>query len=316
MRIVFMGTSDFAVPVLDALVAAGHDVVAAYSQPPRPGGRRGKQPTPSPVQVRAESLGIAVRTPATLRDADAQAAFAALGADTAVVAAYGLILPQPILDAPGHGCLNVHASLLPRWRGAAPIQRAILSGDAETGVCIMQMEAGLDTGPVLLREATPIGGKTAGELTAEMAVMGGRLMVRVLADLPAFSPQLQPSDGVTYAGKVDKAETRLDFTQPAEQVERQVRAFNPPGAYLEFAGERVRILACTYSCEPRNPAIQAASSAALDPRVLGGTVLDDGLTIRCGEGSITPTLVQRAGRAVMTADELLRGFPIPAGTRL
>ncbi|MBN8807485.1 MAG: methionyl-tRNA formyltransferase [Sphingomonas sp.] len=318
MRIIFMGTPDFAVPTLDALVAAGHRVVAAYSQPPRPGGRRGRELTPSPVQARAEALGIAVRTPVSLRNAEAQAAFAALGADVAVVAAYGLILPQAVLDAPTHGCLNVHGSLLPRWRGAAPIQRAILAGDAETGVGIMQMEAGLDTGPVLLEGRTPIANKTAGELTVELAQMGARLMVEVLADLPAFPPQPQPDDGVTYAGKIDKAELRLDFSQPSEQVERQVRAFNPPGAFFELNGERIRVLSAEpYSRESGNPGLQATPPEALDPRLRRGTVVDDRLTIRCGDGSnLRPTLVQRAGRGVMTPDDLLRGFPIPPGTRL
>lgn len=295
-----MGTPDFAVPVLEALVAVGHDVVAAYSQPPRPGGRRGRDLTPSPVHARAEALGIAVRTPVSLRNAEAQVQFAALDADVAVVAAYGLLLPQAVLDAPGLGCLNVHASLLPRWRGAAPIQRAILAGDTATGVAIMQMEAGLDTGPVLLEEQTPIGGKTAGELTAELASMGARSMVRVLADIAAFAPRVQAEDGVTYAKKIDKAEMRLDFTQTAEQVERQVRAFNPPGAYFEVDGERIRLL---------QAAVRRGEGAS-------GVVLNDRLEIGCGEGSIVPILVQRAGRGVMRSDELLRGFSVPVGKQL
>lgn len=299
MRIVFMGTPDFAVPTLEALAAEGHVIVAVYSQPPRPGGRRGRALTPSPVQARAEALGIAVRTPASLRNAEAQADFAALDADVAVVAAYGLILPQAVLDAPKHGCLNVHGSLLPRWRGAAPIQRAILAGDAETGVGIMRMEAGLDTGPVLLEGRTPIDGKTAGDLTGELAQLGARLMVAVLADLAAHVPSPQPDDGVTYARKIEKAETRLDFTQPAEQVERQVRAFNPPGAFFEANGERIRVLAAE---------VVAGDGAP-------GTLFD-GLTIACGAGAIRPTLVQRAGRGVMTSDELLRGFSVAPGTRL
>jgi len=294
-----MGTPDFAVPVLDALVAAGHDVVAAYSQPPRPGGRRGKELTASPVQARAEALGIAVRTPRTLRDPEPQAEFASLNADVAVVAAYGLILPQPVLDSPKHGCLNVHGSLLPRWRGAAPIQRAILAGDIETGICIMRMEAGLDTGPVLLEGRTPIDGKTAGDLTAELSAMGARLMVEVLADLPAYPPQGQPETGATYANKIDKSELRLDFGRPAEEVERQVRAFNPPGAFFEIGGERVRVLAADVTDDIGAP----------------GTATKD-LTIACGTGAIRPTLVQRAGRGVMTSDEFLRGFSVPAGTKL
>jgi methionyl-tRNA formyltransferase len=301
MRIVFMGTPDFAVPVLDALVDAGHDVVAAYSQPPRAGGRRGKVLTPSPVQQRAETLGIEVRTPLTLRDADAQAAFAALEADVAVVAAYGLILPRAVLGVPQLGCLNVHGSLLPRWRGAAPIQRAILAGDAETGVGIMQMEAGLDTGPVLLEERTPIADKTAGILSAELAAMGARLMVRVLDDIAAFPVKAQPEDGVTYASKIDKAEARIDFTRPAIDVERQIRAFNPtPGAYFEFAGERIKVL----------------SAAVMDLPGAPGEVLDGQLTIACGSGAIRPLAVQRAGRGLMTSTDLLRGFSIVLGAHL
>jgi methionyl-tRNA formyltransferase len=243
MRIVFMGTPDFSVPVLQALVDSGHDVVAAYSQPPRRAGR-GKALTPSPVQARAEALEIAARTPVSLRDAAAQAEFAALGADVAVVAAYGLILPRAVLEAPRLGCLNVHASLLPRWRGAAPIQRAILAGDAETGVGIMQMELGLDTGPVRLEGRTPVDGKTAGALTDELSVMGARLMVKVLGDLAAYPAVPQPEDGVTYAPKIDKAEARIDWSRSAVEVERQIRAFNPaPGAFFEFQGERIRVLA-------------------------------------------------------------------------
>lgn len=301
MRIVFMGTPDFAVPTLDALADAGHEIAAVYTQPPRPGGRRGRALTPSPVHHRAAARGIAVQTPARLRAAEDQAAFAALDADVAVVAAYGLILPPPVLAAPRLGCLNVHASLLPRWRGAAPIQRAILAGDTETGVAIMQMEAGLDTGPVRLTRRTPIGDKDAGALTAELAAMGAQLMVRVLADIAAFPPAPQPDAGVTYAAKIAKDEARLDFTPPAAAVLRQVRAFAPaPGAFFELAGERIKLL---------DAAMVAGSGAA-------GTVIDDMLTIACGEGAIRPLRVQRAGRGAMDAGELLRGFPIPAGTRL
>lgn len=302
MRIVFMGTPEFAVPVLTALAGAGHDIAAVYSQPPRPAGR-GKALSPSPVHRAADAMGIAVRTPLSLRDAEAQAAFASLGADVAVVAAYGLILPRAVLDAPARGCLNVHASLLPRWRGAAPIQRAILAGDAETGVCIMAMEAGLDTGAVLLREATPIAGKTAGTLTDELSAMGARLMVQVLADPDAYPPLPQPADGVTYAAKIDKAEARIDWTQPAEAIERQVRAFSPaPGAFFECAGERIKIV----------DAIPQADSVGAPP----GTVVGSALQVACGSGVLSPRHVQRAGRGVMTPEELLRGFPIPAGTRL
>ena len=301
MRIIFMGTPDFAVPALNALAEAGHEIIAAYSQPPRPGGRRGKELTPSPVHKAAEALGIPVFTPVSLKGADEQAAFAALGADVAVVAAYGLILPTAVLDAPRHGCLNIHGSLLPRWRGAAPVQRAILAGDAETGVGIMRMEAGLDTGPVLLEGRTPVDGKTAGELTAELAEMGARLMVRVLADLAAYPEVPQPEDGVTYAKKIDKAEARLDFTQGSAQVERQVRAFAPvPGAFFELASERCKVLAAEVVDESGEP----------------GTVLDDRLTIACGDGAIRPMLVQRAGRPAMATADLLRGWAIPAGAKL
>ena len=300
MRIAFMGTPDFAVPTLDALVAAGHEVVAVYSQPPRRAGR-GKSLRPSPVQERAEALGIEVRTPLTLRDAEEQAAFAGLGLDAAVVAAYGLILPVPVLAAPRLGCLNVHGSLLPRWRGAAPIHRAILAGDETTGVTIMGMEKGLDTGPMYLTRETAVAGKTAGELIEELAYIGAAMMVEVLGDLASFPPVTQPEDGVTYAAKIEKQEARLDFTRSAVEVERQVRAFNPvPGAFLEHEGERIKILAAEVVEQAGAP----------------GTVLDDALTVACGSGAIAPALVQRAGRAVMTPSELLRGFTIPPGTRL
>ena len=299
MRVIFMGTPEFAVPVLDALVEAGHDVVAAYSQPPRRG-NRGKT-APSPVHVRAEALGIEVRTPATLRDPAEQQAFAALGLDAAVVAAYGLILPEPILQAPREGCLNVHASLLPRWRGAAPVQRAILAGDRRTGVTIMQMDKGLDTGPMLAALPTDIDRKTAGDLTAELASLGAELMVEVLGRLHAAGRMPQRESAATYAPKVEKHEAKLDFTRTAEEVERQVRAFNPaPGAFFEHQGERIKVL--------------AAEMSELNGE--SGTVLDHGLTIACGARSIVPTIVQRAGRPAMRTDELLRGFVIPVGTSL
>ncbi|MET0376558.1 MAG: methionyl-tRNA formyltransferase [Rhizorhabdus sp.] len=302
MRIAFMGTPDFAVPTLEALVAAGHDVVAAYCQPPRPAGR-GKALMPSPVQKRAEQLGIEVRHPATLRDGEAQAAFVALHLDVAVVAAYGLILPQPVLDAPRFGCLNVHGSILPRWRGAAPVQRAILAGDPVSGVTIMQMERGLDTGPMLAKVETPIDGKTAGELTDEIARSGAALMVQVLADLGTYRPVPQPEGGVTYAAKIDKAEARINFREPAGQVERQIRAFTPaPGAWFEHQGERIRILACDV--------------VDRHPIAAPGEVIDDQLTIECIFGAIRPTRVQRAGKAAMTTSELLRGFAIPPGSNL
>ncbi|WAC21989.1 methionyl-tRNA formyltransferase [Blastomonas sp. SL216] len=298
MRLAFMGTPDFAVPTLQALVDAGHDIAAVYSQPPRPA-HRGKKLTPSPVHQLAESLGLEVRTPVSLKGEDEKAAFAALDLDACVVAAYGLILPRTVLDAPLHGCLNVHGSLLPRWRGAAPVQRAILADDATTGVTIMQMEAGLDTGPMLLKGETPVAGKTAGELTSEIAELGARLMVQVLGDLAAFPPVVQPEDGVTYAAKIDKTEARLDFTCSADQVERQVRAFNPmPGAFFELNGERLRVHA----------AEMVAGTAA------PGTVLDEQLTIACAEGAIRPRIIQRAGRPAMPLDDFLRGFAIAPGT--
>lgn len=303
MRIIFMGTPDFAVPALQALVQAGHEVVAAYTQPPRPGGRRGNELTPTPVHKAAEALGIEVRHPVSLKGAQEQAAFAALGADLAVVAAYGLILPQAVLDAPRLGCLNIHASLLPRWRGAAPIQRAILAGDEETGVTIMQMEKGLDTGPMLAVVKTPVDHKTTGELTAELAELGANLMVEVLADLPGHAAVIQPEDGITYARKIDKAETRIDFAKFETAVLCQIRAFAPgPGAWFELDGERFKILAAGASREENLP----------------GTVMykDDQLLIACGRGSIWPTRMQRAGRPSMTTSDLLRGKPICAGTRL
>jgi methionyl-tRNA formyltransferase len=298
VRIIFMGTPDFAVPALRALVASGHELVCAYTQPPRPAGR-GKQLQPSPVQREAEALGIPVRHPASLKGAGEQAEFAGLNADIGVVAAYGLILPQAILDAPRQGCLNVHASLLPRWRGAAPIQRAMLAGDAETGVCIMRMEAGLDTGAVLAMERTEIDAKTAGELTDELSDMGGRLMVQVLSDLAAYPEAPQPEAGTTYAAKVDKAETKLDFSRPAVELERQVRAFSPmPGAWFGYESERYKVLAA-----------EVVAGTGGWP----GQVLDDRLTIACGKQAIRPNRIQRAGKPAMGLDEFLRGNAIPAG---
>jgi methionyl-tRNA formyltransferase len=300
MRVIFMGSPDFAVPTLDALVEAGHEVAAVYCQPPRPAGR-GKALQPTPVQRRAEEIGLAVRTPLSLRSPEEQAAFAAFGAEIAVVAAYGLILPQPVLEAPRCGCLNVHASLLPRWRGAAPIQRAILAGDECTGVTIMQMEAGLDTGPMLTCEEVSIDRKNAGQLADELAKIGARLMVDVLSDLGAYPHFPQPEEGVTYAAKVRKEEARLDFKQDAETLERWVRTFNPsPGAFFEFKGERIRIL-------------EAEIEDGLGP---AGLVIDDRLTIACDAGYLRPLKVQRAGRAAMAPQELVRGFPVPAGTTL
>jgi len=298
MRIVFMGSPDFAVPSLDALVDAGHDVVAVYSQPPRPAGR-GKGERRTPVHERAEQLGIEVRTPRTLRDSDEQGRFRALDADLGVVAAYGLILPAPILEAPKGGCVNVHASLLPRWRGAAPIQRAILAGDETSGVTIMRMDEGLDTGPMLFKRELDIRGKDAGQVTETLAKLGAAALVEWLQH--PTPPVPQPGDGATYAKKIDKFEARIDWTRPAAEIERQVRAFNPvPGAWFEANGERLKLLAAE---------IADGSGAP-------GEVLDDQLTISCAEGAIRPAEVQRAGRGPMSADELLRGFAIPKGTIL
>ena len=294
-----MGSPDFAVPSLDALVEAGHEVVAVYAQPPRPAGR-GKAERRTAVHERAEELGTEVRTPRTLRDAEEQARFAALNADLGVVAAYGLILPKPILEAPKGGCINVHASLLPRWRGAAPIQRAILAGDEVSGVTITKMDEGLDTGPMLLKRELNISGKNAGQVTDELSKLGADAMVEWI-DHPA-PPVPQPEEGATYASKIDKSEARIDWNQPAGQVERQIRAFNPvPGAWFEANGERVKLLEAA-----------VGGDASGKP----GEVLDDCLTIACGSGYVRPLKVQRAGRGPMTTGELLRGFPIAKGTIL
>ena len=294
-----MGSPEFAVPSLDALHEAGHEVIAAYAQPPRPAGR-GKAERKTAVHERAEQLGIEVRTPRSLRDSEEQARFSALDADLAVVAAYGLILPKPIIDAPRGGCVNVDASLLPRWRGAAPIQRAILAGDEVSGVTIMQMDEGLDTGPMLLKRELDIRSKNAGQLTDGLAKLGAESLVEWLEH--PTPPQPQPEDGATYASKVDKAEARIDWSAPADQIERQVRAFNPvPGAWFEVQGERVKLLD-----------VAVGSDASGKP----GEVLDDCLNIATGSGYIRPLKVQRAGRGAMTPGELLRGFPIPKGSIL
>jgi methionyl-tRNA formyltransferase len=300
MRIVFMGTPAFAVPTLAALHEAGHEIRAAYTQPPRPAGR-GKQLQNSPVHVAAEALGIPVCYPDTLRDMEAQANFLALEPEVAVVAAYGLILPQPILAGPPRGCLNVHASLLPRWRGAAPIQRAILAGDHVTGVTIMRMERGLDTGPMLATARVPIDDKTSGELHAELAEIGARLMVETLAQLDQLKPEPQSELGATYAPKIDKAEARIDWSRSAEQVEREVRAFAPfPGAWFELDGERIKVL----------------KAHVIGVNGAPGTVLDEELTIACGDAAMRPATVQRAGKPAMSAAEFLRGKPVPVGTVL
>ncbi len=303
MRIVFMGTPDFSVAALDALVEAGHEIVCVYCQPARPAGR-GQKPRPSPVQARAEALGLSVRSPVSLKGAEEQAAFAALDADIGVVVAYGLILPQAILDAPRRGCLNIHASLLPRWRGAAPIQRAILAGDAETGVTIMQMDAGLDTGPMLLDGRVAIGpDMTAGMLHDALAALGARLIVEALDGIEAGTvvPTPQPEEGVTYAKKIDKAEARIDWSRPAAEIDRKIRAFAPwPGAWCEIAGERVKVLA----------------AALADGAGAPGAVLDDRLTVACGTGAIRPTRLQRQGKGPADADAFLRGFAVSAGSQV
>ncbi|QBF29997.1 methionyl-tRNA formyltransferase [Thalassococcus sp. S3] len=301
MRIVFMGTPDFSVPVLEALVTAGHEIAAVYCQPPRPAGR-GKKDRPSPVQARAEALGLPVRHPVSLRNAEAQAELDALKADVAVVVAYGLILPQPVLDAPRQGCLNIHASLLPRWRGAAPIHRAIMAGDTETGICIMQMEAGLDTGPVLLRSRTAIEAEeTTGQLHDRLSRMGADLIVEALSSLDDLTSEPQSEQGVSYAQKVEKSEARVDWTRPAEEVDRLIRGLSPfPGAWTEMSGARVKLLASRMACGSGAP----------------GEALDDSLTIACGQGAISLLSLQRAGKAPQDAETFLRGWPVPKGTQL
>lgn len=289
-----MGTPDFSVPVLDALVSAGHAIAAVYCQPPRPAGR-GKKDRPSPVQVRATALGLPVRHPVSLRDAAAQAAFAALKADIAVVVAYGLILPQTVLDAPRHGCLNIHASLLPRWRGAAPIHRAIMAGDAQTGVCIMQMEAGLDTGPVLQRATLDIGSEeTTGDLHDRLAALGASQIVSALVDLDSLTPVPQPDEGVTYASKIDKTEARVDWSRSAVEIDRLIRGLSPfPGAWCMIGQERVKLL--------RSRVVTSSGAAGA---VLGG------FTIACGKGAVEITEVQREGRRAMPVAEAMRGLTL------
>jgi methionyl-tRNA formyltransferase len=293
MKIIFMGTPDFSVPVLQALHQA-HEIVAVYCQPPRPAGR-GKADRPSPVQAKAEALGLAVRHPVSLRSEDAVRDFAALEADVAVVVAYGLILPQAVLDAPRLGCLNIHASLLPRWRGAAPIHRAIMAGDHQTGVCIMQMEAGLDTGPVLMREAVEIGAEeTTADLHDRLSALGARLIVAALDRLPLPAVP-QPADGVTYAAKIDKAEARVDWTRPAVEVDRLIRGLSPfPGAWVEINGERVKLLRS-----------RLAKGQGAPGQVLGG------FTVACGAGAVEVLEAQREGKRPMAVSDILRGLILP-----
>ncbi len=301
MRIIFMGTPDFSVPILEALVTAGHEVVATYCQPPRPAGR-GKKERPSAVQLLAEHLNLSVRYPVNFQDPAEIKSFADLHADIAVVVAYGLILPQVVLDAPRLGCLNIHASLLPRWRGAAPIHRAIMAGDAQTGVCIMQMEKGLDTGPVLLRDETDIlATDTTAVLHDRLSGMGANLIVRALADLPDLAPEVQSADGVTYATKIDKSEARVDWSRSATEVDRLIRGLSPfPGAWFEADGQRVKVL----------------DSTVVDAQGQAGDILDDKLTIACGEGAVQLLRLQRAGKGAMVAQDLLRGMPLRKGKQL
>jgi methionyl-tRNA formyltransferase len=302
LRLAFMGTPDFAVPALAALIAAGHDIAAVYCQPPRPSGR-GHRMQPSPVHDFALARGLAVRHPAGLRDAAVQEDFAALALDAAVVAAYGLLLPDAILAAPRLGCINIHASLLPRWRGAAPIQRAILAGDEATGVTIMQMDAGLDTGAILLAERVAIGpATTAVTLHDILAKLGGRLAVKALAGLAAgtLAARPQPAEGVTYAAKLRRDDGRLDWRRPAVELERAVRALNPwPGTWLEIDGERIKVL--------------AAGIVPGVPDRAPGTVLDTRLSIACGAGALRPLVLQRAARSAADSASFLRGFPIAPG---
>jgi methionyl-tRNA formyltransferase len=295
-----MGSPEFSVPVLEALVDAGHDIAAVYCQPPRPAGR-GKKDRATPVQARAEALGLPVRHPATLKTPQAQADFAALNAEVAVVVAYGLILPRAVLDAPARGCLNIHASLLPRWRGAAPIHRAIMAGDAQTGICIMAMEAGLDTGPVLLRVRTPIGAEeTTAQLHDRLSAMGAAAIIQALDRLDDLIPEPQPQDGVTYAHKIDKSEARIDWSAPAQVIDRQIRGLSPaPGAWTTLAGKRLKLL----------------SSRVVAGQGAPGTVLD-GLTLACGDGAVQVGAVQAEGRGRQDAESFLRGTPIAPGTIL
>ncbi|MFN4090367.1 MAG: methionyl-tRNA formyltransferase [Alphaproteobacteria bacterium] len=319
LRLVFMGTPDFAVPALTALLDAGHEVAAVYSQPPRPAGR-GQAERPSPVQRFAAARNLAVRTPRTLRDAAARAEFAAFAADAAIVVAYGLILPQPVLDAPRLGCINIHGSLLPRWRGAAPIQRALLAGDAETGITIMQMDAGLDTGPMLLADSVPIGPRTtAADLHDRLAALGARLIVDALDGLAAgrLTPRPQPTEGACYAPKLGRDEGRIDWSRPAAALDRQVRALNPwPGTWFEHDGHQIKVLAA----EPL-----AARTDAVPGTVLGSGLgtghgpegsAEGGLAIACGEGTLRLLRVQRPGRAPMDAAAFLRGYALAPGTPL
>ena len=299
MRVIFMGTPDFSVPVLQAL-ATEHEIVAVYCQPPRPAGR-GKKERPTAVHQTANRLGLPVRHPLNFKDAETRAEFSALKADVAVVVAYGLILPQAVLDAPAKGCLNIHASLLPRWRGAAPIHRAIMAGDARTGVCVMQMEAGLDTGPVLMRRETDITPEdTTGSLHDRLSDMGAALIVESLGKLDQLVPEPQSEQGTTYAKKIDKAEAQVDWARPNTEVDRHIRGLSPfPGAWSMVDGQRIKLL----------------MSRKADGQGSAGMVLDDQLTVACGSGAVQLLRLQRAGKGAMTPADFLRGFPISKGQR-
>jgi methionyl-tRNA formyltransferase len=304
LRLIFMGTPEFSVPTLQALSGEGHNIAAVYTRVAKPGGRRGLELVPSPVEREAKRLGLAVHTPASLKGAEAQSAFAAHQADAAVVVAYGLILPKPVLDAPRLGCFNLHASLLPRWRGAAPINRAVMAGDAESGATVMKMDEGLDTGDMAVVERIPIGAHmTAGELHDTMAKLGADLMARALSALERGTLQLtpQPADGVTYAAKIDKAETRIDWTKPWKAVHDHIRGLSPfPGAWCELTGDRVKVLRSTKGQGSGTP----------------GTVLDDSLTVACGDGAVRIVELQKAGGRPMKAEEFLRGTPVRPGAAL
>ncbi len=306
LKTVFMGSPEFSVPVLAALIDAGHDIVCVYAQPPRPAGR-GQKEHPCPVHAYALEHGLEVRIPTSFKAPETIIDFQALKADIAVVVAYGLILPKPVLEAPNKGCVNVHASLLPRWRGAAPIHRAILAGDNLSGVCIMQMDEGLDTGPVLLREETPITGTTtASELHDRLSILGARLIVPALEGLVdgTVTPQPQPDQGITYAHKLVKSEGAMDWNRSAVELERKVRAFNPwPGVWFDCQGEKIKVLS-------------AVAETPATPSDQPGTIVDEKLLIACGTGAIRPTCLQRPGKQKLNVEDFLRGFPLGKGTRL
>lgn len=304
LRIAFMGTPDFAVAALKTLHDAGHDIVAVYCQPPKPAGR-GHQVQKTPVHLAAEKMGIEVRTPKTLRDSDEQKKFADLKLDVAVVAAYGLILPQAVLDAPKHGCINIHGSLLPRWRGAAPIQRAILAGDKESGITIMQMDKGMDTGAILMKGSAHITSKTTAEsLHDALAGVGANLIVRALDDLATgkLHPVPQTEEGVTYAAKLTREDGKIDWKKPAADIERQIRALTPwPGCFFTLNGENIKVLGATVVADKKGEA---------------GSLLDDDFTVACGMGALQLNTVQRAGKNATDGAALLRGLRLPVGTKL